>query len=603
MKPEENTAWGKLKGEKEIFYFQSKLGMEENIKLLDVESDDLSGLDDLSAIYLYISQKKDCYYIGQTNLFSRRHKEHTKEEKDGELRYQTIFSDGHVIIFYGLEISRNLNYIEQRLIKIFQEMSPINGFELLNNTNGNKSDFLQENRENSDLKVIKNILITLKDKELIRFDIELSTKTLQSLLFRTSPFFELSEGQEKVVKAVTENDDKYKTFIIKGGAGTGKTITMNHMISEFIRLNREKKMKEEPLINIAVCLKSNMVDGVNKMFKVYEPNLSRLSIKIDSWYNILQYEESFDYIIVDEAQRLLKPHSSNYPELHRKYLRDKNQDALNLLINKSEHLVLFYDPYQKIRPSDIDPIKKDENGLYNYSFKEGNHIFERELKVQYRIKAGSTKLSKDFVTALKDILEIEDAPKDFKTSIFKETNYFDLIDSGSFDESLRGLKGYIDKKVMKFPKKNSRIIAGYSRDISKQQAKNKKQQKKEAWFEIGMEWNKYYKIWATKRDKNGGYLYQNEVGAIHSVQGYDFDYIGVIIGKDIIYKDGKIKISKNDYKDRKGKSGLNDDKELLDYIKQAYYVLLTRGIYGIRIVIEDDALRTHFKEKIEEYSL
>ena len=92
-----------------------------------------------------------------------------------------------------------------------------------------------------------------------------------------------------------------------------------------------------------------------------------------------------------------------------------------------------------------------------------------------------------------------------------------------------------------------------------------------------------------------------EVGAIHSVQGYDFDYVVVILGNDITINDGEIDINPQNYKDKRGKSGIAKDNEALKkYIQNCYYTLLTRGIYGIRLFIEDQDLRQYWKSRTEE---
>nr|OTO70826.1 hypothetical protein A5866_003064 [Enterococcus sp. 12C11_DIV0727] len=106
-----------------------------------------------------------------------------------------------------------------------------------------------------------------------------------------------------------------------------------------------------------------------------------------------------------------------------------------------------------------------------------------------------------------------------------------------------------------------------------------------------MAWNKDYKSWASvDSEKN-----RNQVGAIHSVQGYDFDYIGLIIGNDMTCTDGKITVKIKNYKDDRGKIKLKCD-ELEKYIKNVYYTLLTRGIYGIRVFIEDSDLKKYWED-------
>jgi len=92
----------------------------------------------------------------------------------------------------------------------------------------------------------------------------------------------------------------------------------------------------------------------------------------------------------------------------------------------------------------------------------------------------------------------------------------------------------------------------------------------------------------------------NEVGCIHTIQGYDLNYAGVIVGPEIYYdlKDNKIKIHPEKYFDMNGKRGVEDQKELERYIINIYKTLLTRGIYGTYIYVVDKDLRDYFKSKL-----
>lgn len=92
----------------------------------------------------------------------------------------------------------------------------------------------------------------------------------------------------------------------------------------------------------------------------------------------------------------------------------------------------------------------------------------------------------------------------------------------------------------------------------------------------------------------------DEIGCIHTCQGIDLEYCGVIIGKDITYENGKIVFHKNAHpsSDLAGIRTANDiDAET--WIKNTYYVLLTRGIRGTFVYCEDDALRDFLKSKLK----
>ena len=92
----------------------------------------------------------------------------------------------------------------------------------------------------------------------------------------------------------------------------------------------------------------------------------------------------------------------------------------------------------------------------------------------------------------------------------------------------------------------------------------------------------------------------HEVGCIHSIQGYDLSYAFVIIGGDLVLDSTtcRLKAVRSDYFDVNGKK-TTTEQELTAYIKNIYYVLLTRGIYGTHVYVCDPVLREHLKKFIK----
>lgn len=570
-------------------YFKTKLDAKDG-GFVDIPSDDRSALNDSSAIYIYCSQDLGTYYIGQTNSILRRHEEHLSREKDV---YSQKFYNGTLLIFYGENITGNLNYIENSLIKIFKEWSNIYDFEILNTPTGNKSDYFQSKREVVD-KVISKIIRTLYEQKILNVQYS-DTNILKAILFRNSPFYELVEQQRKIFEKLC-GDDSETLFIVRGGAGTGKTVIFNHTIAKLLGRNIQKDVGEKN-IRIGVCLKSNMIRIINRIFRVYVEDTKEFGLYIGTWKEILEEAENekFDYILVDESQRLLKYTKNLYPKSHRDYLESKNhENVLNLILENTEKTILFYDDFQSIRPNDIDKIGDADEYNPIYKFPKKEKIYDNSLNSQYRIKITSdfntysVRCAQNYIDYIKYMLQITD--KKPSSTDFLNYDYFKLVDDW------KEITTYINDKKDKFPLKKSRILAGYSRndEYNKSEGRNKKIIKK-AWPELDMVWNKDYQEWAIKDDV------EKEVGTIHSVQGYDFDYVGVILGNDINFKDGKISITSRNYKDRGGKSGIAKDEETLKiYIQNCYYTLLTRGIYGIRLFIEDQELREYWKTRTEE---
>lgn len=574
-------------------YFITELD-SDSLEFIDIPSDEVSALNDVTAIYIYCSKDLKTYYIGQTNNLLRRHNEHLREQEEEQRTYLNFFGGGTLLIFYGDNISGNLNYIENSLIKIFKEWSNFYDFNVLNSPIGNKSDYFQSKREVID-KVISKIIRSLTDEKLLKVKY-CKTDILKAILFRNSPFYELGKKQREVFEELCE-DNHHNLFIVRGGAGTGKTVLLNHTIARLLGKNIQKDVGEENK-KIGVCLKSNMKRIINKIFGVYVNDPKEFGLYIGTWIEILNEAENgrFDYILVDEAQRLLKYSKSIFPIDHREYLESKQKEnSLNLILESTKKTILFYDDIQTIRPTDIDRIgdKNRYNAIYN--FPQADEIYDERLNSQYRIKITSDfntynqNYAKNFVDFIKYMLQISN--KKPTNTDFLNYEYYDLVDEWE------DITKYIKNKEEKFPFKKSRILAGYSREDKYNGKKGTENRKiiKKAWPELDMIWNNGYQTWATK-DEVG-----MEVGAIHSVQGYDFDYVVVILGNDIKINDGKIDINPQNYKDKRGKSGIAKDKEALKkYIQNCYYTLLTRGIYGIRLFIEDQDLREYWKSRTEE---
>jgi DUF2075 family protein len=116
----------------------------------------------------------------------------------------------------------------------------------------------------------------------------------------------------------------------------------------------------------------------------------------------------------------------------------------------------------------------------------------------------------------------------------------------------------------------------------------------------GFVWNRTDKDWINSRGSI------DEVGSIHTVQGYDLNYAGVIIGGDLRYDEltRQVVVDRDAYRDKKGKENLaklgreTTDGDLLTLIQNIYGVLLTRGILGTYVYVCDPDLREYVRGAI-----
>ena len=111
---------------------------------------------------------------------------------------------------------------------------------------------------------------------------------------------------------------------------------------------------------------------------------------------------------------------------------------------------------------------------------------------------------------------------------------------------------------------------------------------------IKLKWN------STAIDYINSDIDAQEVGCIHTTQGYDLNYAGIIFGPEIIYNpvSKEIEIIKDNYRDRNGTATIRDNAILKDYIVNIYKTIMLRGILGCYIYVCDENLRNYFRKHI-----
>lgn len=512
---------------------------------------------------IYIYKGKKDLYIGQTINFIRRHIEHRNNTEFDMRRYD------RVIVLFGKGISGKLDYIEKSFISLFTADNEKGMYEnrrkIRNKTLGNNSNYMEDYKV-IDAEVIarcwkdeldKNGFVNNKDV----------TKLKNSILFKYSPFSNLTNEQSSIINSIVEETGNY---LIEGGSGTGKTVVMTNLIAKISeKFDNTKK--------IAVVVKSNWKDSGKKIFSSYGIK----NIDIGTWVEIVGKgkTKTYDYIIIDEAHRLAHRHGyqmANELKVFKEYQEDF---SLNLLKRITNSLVLFYDRFQTIRPADIPQE-------FFFSFIKRENFKTFYLKTQFRIsfdRSNPKYKPDDYIKGIQYVLQISN-DKTFNKELFNdpcEYSYFGIVDS------IEQLFKYIYKMDNILQDSQNRVLAGYAREW-----KSKNDVEAFDW----VEGNNHWKWNSTSRDWMNTENSQQEIGSIHAVQGIDINCVGVILGKDIAYRNGKIVGIEQNYYDKFGKprKDKEEEKDLASLLKDIYYVLMTRGIDGIRLYIEDENLKQHF---------
>lgn len=366
----------------------------------------------------------------------------------------------------------------------------------------------------------------------------------------------------KLVKNLERKEEK-STIIVEGGPGTGKSVIAINLLAQMTK-NKKNVVyvtkNQAPRKVFVAKMRQNKYKWsfINNMFK-------------GSGSFVETTKNTYDLIIVDEAHRLNKK-SGVFQHL--------GENQIKEIINASKVSVFFIDEDQKVTFSDfgtIEEIKKQAQLL-------GSTVYYGEdlkLTAQFRCNG-----SEGYIAFLDHTLQIRETANYDGFDIDYDIQVFD--DPNIMRDKLRKLNKINNK---------ARMIAGYCYDwITKD---NPKADLYDIVLEKGFKakWNfNNTNTWAIDEDSF------EEVGCIHTSQGLEFDYVGVIIGKDLYYQDGIVRTdsTKRANTDRSLwgiKSNENYDLAK-NIIKNTYKTLLSRGQKGCYIYCEDKPLSEYIKKRL-----
>lgn len=369
---------------------------------------------------------------------------------------------------------------------------------------------------------------------------------------------------EKIVKATNDSlTGQKRVIIINGGPGTGKSVIS---INALARLTGQR-------------LNARYVTPNAAPRAVFESKLKKIFAKADlrslfsgSGSFTETSAESFDTLIVDEAHRL-KMKSGMFKNL--------GENQVKEIIKSAHTAVFFIDEAQKVTWSDVGEISmiEEQAGL------AGALIERLELTSQFRCGG-----SDDYMAWLDETLGVH----------ADTANYFSLdkFDFQIFDSPVELHKTIKEKNKIN---NKSRVVAGYCWDWVSQ--------KKPELSDITIDEFGYKATWNLTSD-GGEWIISpksvEEVGCIHTCQGLEVDYIGVIIGRDLVAIDGVLKTdpsarAKTDkslagYKKELKEDPISAEIKADEIIRNTYRTLLSRGMKGCYVYFVDPATAEHFKK-------
>ena len=554
---------------------------------------------------VYLIYNDSEVYVGETTSAYVRYGQHASE--NGKYFKDRRRLNRISIIFDNLFNKSAILDIEQNLIHLLeadaaiQEENGGHGRKLQNRNAGQSYAHDYYNRTIYQAKVEEVWNQLLKR----RFVSNSFLSIKNSDLFKYSPYTSLTAEQELVCRDIIRDIisrlsiGKKGMAVIKGAAGTGKSLVLINMImtllrSLYIKYDYDFETDSEDDLDDRYALHAEL-----ERFYIYWKEMTgRNSLKIgfvvpmssirSTFQMVFKYagkstkgmkanmvigpnavvtdadEQEYDVVFVDESHRLKRRVAMSGTEMgafdkccNKIGLNPHDADQLDFLLRKSKYQILVYDENQSIKPTDIPVITMNNKISQNVTIR-------RELRSQMRCQGGG-----DFMQYIDDIFSLRNpAKKTFSKYDFKlyddPNKMIDFIVKKDADESL------------------CRTLAGYSWEwvSSKDKTVPDIELDGRKYF-----WNKTSSRWILNSAPD-------EIGCVHTSQGYDLNRVAVIFGREIDYDPATrvITIDRRLFYDSKVKQQTTD-AQLKTFILNAYKVMLVRGIKGCYVYACNKNLR------------
>ncbi len=518
-------------------------------------------------------------YVGETNDIFRRTREHYGLASDQRAWQSKLAEKDASLFIIGHEhFNKSLTLdIENRLMHY---MMSIDRVKHVHNGRGNPQSSYYPVEE---LDVIfRSIWRGLRRENKELFPTESSIK--DSAIYKASPLHKLTKEQENArdliiqkVKRALENNETKQLIFIEGEAGTGKTVLNSSTFYElYCRAEEEKKE-----------LDCHLLVNHKEQVTVYEQIAEKLGLtekygkvvnKPTSFINKHTEDNPVDVAFIDEAHLLLTQGQQSY----------QGQNQLQDIIERSRVTVVMFDENQILTTEQfweaqiLDQYREQAKASDNYV------VLEKQLRMQ---ADPETMDWIDSFTKDGELKKIPLSPSGYSIRVFDSP---ELLDSE------------IKKRAGESGSALSRVIATYDWEYS---AKNKPEGRFMKYWEVLIEkwhkpWNRELESELSRKEKRAikGLAWAeqpqtiDEVGSTYTIQGFDLNYAGVILGPSVKYRNGKIAFdpasSCNDKAVRNRTLSDGTKKKFGEtLIQHEVRVLMTRGVNGMYIYACDPELR------------
>ncbi|MFN3915664.1 MAG: DNA/RNA helicase domain-containing protein [Aquabacterium sp.] len=383
----------------------------------------------------------------------------------------------------------------------------------------------------------------------------------QKLVFETA-----LQADAKAHKGLDQGKTPRKqVVIVQGGPGTGKTVVAVNLLAALLQRQRNARYVSKNAAPRSVY--AAKLTGTFKKTHIH-------NLFSGSGGFVGCEANTFDTLLVDEAHRLNEK-SGLYGNLGEHQVKE--------VINAARCTVFFVDDDQRVTLADVG--HSDE--LRHWARQLGAEVTELTLASQFRCNG-----SDGYLAWLDDVLGIRPTAN---TELDARDYDFKVLNSPTELHALIEEKNRANNKA--------RVVAGYCWGWPSKKDPNA--------FDIVMPEHGYRRQWNLTQDGSLWIMADEsvaQVGCIHTCQGLEVDHVGVIIGPDLVYRDGRIQTdpkarAKSD-KSIKGLGALmkrnpSEAQALADrIIKNTYRTLMTRGMKGCYVYCCDPALAEYLRARL-----
>lgn len=510
-------------------------------------------LADHPVVYIIYNQHSLQAYVGETVNVKRRLNEHSKDPRRKNLKDTILI--GHKRFHQSATYNIETNLINFLIAE--------NRYRLQNVSQTVKSQMHNYYRKHYyNEGVFTKIWEKLRDEQIVKEPLE---KLRNKDTYKISPYRELSNQQLEIKDQILEFCKKNvqttepQILIIEGEAGTGKSLLLSSLFNTIQDYANDSESALGGTNNYLLVNHTEMLKTYYGLAKSL-PNIKKKNILKPTTFINDQKITSASIVLVDEAHLLLTKED--------RYNNFNGDNHLEEIIKKSKITIIIFDPKQVLR------IKSYWNNHMIKAITEKYHSKTFHLKDQFRMNAGPEFVHWIDSFVSKQLINVPQVSQD-------------TYDLQIFSNALEMKKAIEDKN-----KKSglSRIVATFCYEHKKDG--------KPYYVEadgLKMPWNTTdnSKTWAEKEDTI------QEVGSIYTIQGFDLNYVGVILGPSVGYDEhtDQILIDTTKYKDVGAFHSRSDfSAEEIQQIKQdiilnSINVLMKRGIRGLYIYATDPKLR------------